>query len=44
MESRDQDSKLTYLNKDQQIKKIRDCEVVDLSAEKERLVKLKELI
>jgi hypothetical protein len=44
MESRDQNSKLTYLNKDQQIKKIRDCEVVDLSREKEKLIKLKELI
>ena len=44
MESRDQDSKLTYLNKDQQIKKIRECEVIDLSVEKEKLVILKELI
>ena len=44
MESRDQNSKLTYLNKDQQIKKIRDCEVVDLSLGKEKFIKLKELI
>jgi hypothetical protein len=44
MESRDHDSKLTYLNRKQQIKKIRDCKVVDLSQEKETCVKLKELI
>ena len=44
MESRDHGSKLTYLNRQQQIKKIRDCKVVDLSQEKETCVKLKELI
>jgi hypothetical protein len=43
-ESRDEDSKLTYLNKDLQIRTIRECDVIDLSMEKERLVKLKELI
>jgi hypothetical protein len=44
MESRDQDSKLSYLNRDEQISKIKECEVVDLSEENERLVKLKELV
>ena len=44
MESRDKNSKLTYLNKFQQISKINECEVVDLSKENERLVKLKELL
>ena len=44
MESRDQDSKLSYLNRDEQISKIKECEVVDLSEENKRLVKLKELV
>ena len=44
LESRDQKSKLTYLNADQQIELIKECEVIDLASEKERLVKIKELI
>ena len=43
-ESRNKKNNLTYLNPMQQIELIRECEVVDLSSNHEKLVTIKELI
>ena len=43
MESRDENGKLSYVKKNQQLNIIKNCEVIDLSNENKGLVKIKEL-